>query len=177
VGSAHRPVRNRRVVLLSIVNIFGIKPGHDQNFHGCEGVGVAGLVLLGLFVGRNPQALARELHGHFWQNADWLLHAGKWDGRSTLLVGTLTILAVAQVVPVLRRCLDNVTFTLERSRIPARNLPLSLAMETGVVILLYILCNVIYLNVLPLDGSPAARPFWNRLSSTPPTKNGSGLRS
>jgi basic amino acid/polyamine antiporter, APA family len=37
---------------------------------------------------------------------------------------------------------------------PSRDLPVSLAVGTGVVILLYILCNLIYLNVLPLDGSP-----------------------
>jgi len=33
-------------------------------------------------------------------------------------------------------------------------LPLSLALGTGVVIALYIACNVIYLNVLPLVGDP-----------------------
>ena len=35
-------------------------------------------------------------------------------------------------------------------------------MGTGVVILLYILCNVIYLNVLPLDGSPAGATILER---------------
>jgi len=38
---------------------------------------------------------------------------------------------------------------------PKRNLPLSLAIGTGVVILLYIAVNFIYLSVLPLDGTPA----------------------
>jgi APA family basic amino acid/polyamine antiporter len=37
---------------------------------------------------------------------------------------------------------------------PKRNLPLSLAIGTGVVILLYIAANFIYLNVLPLNGDP-----------------------
>jgi basic amino acid/polyamine antiporter, APA family len=35
---------------------------------------------------------------------------------------------------------------------PSRNLPLSLALGTGVVIALYIGCNLVYLNALPLDG-------------------------
>jgi APA family basic amino acid/polyamine antiporter len=38
---------------------------------------------------------------------------------------------------------------------PKRNLPLSLALGTGVVIALYFLANVVYLNVLPFDGDPA----------------------
>jgi APA family basic amino acid/polyamine antiporter len=37
---------------------------------------------------------------------------------------------------------------------PSRNLPLSLALGTGVVIAIYIGCNFVYLNVLPLNGDP-----------------------
>ncbi len=44
------------------------------------------------------------------------------------------------------------TFTAGEVKNPQRNLPLSLALGTGVVIALYIACNFIYLNVLPLDG-------------------------
>jgi len=47
---------------------------------------------------------------------------------------------------------NNVTFTAGEVKNPSRNLPLSLALGTGVVIFLYIACNLIYLNVLPLDG-------------------------
>ena len=47
---------------------------------------------------------------------------------------------------------NNVTFTAGEVKNPNRNLPLSLALGTGVVITLYIVCNFIYLNVLPLDG-------------------------
>jgi len=45
-----------------------------------------------------------------------------------------------------------VTFTAGEVKNPSRNLPLSLALGTGVVIALYIACNFVYLNVLPLDG-------------------------
>ena len=47
---------------------------------------------------------------------------------------------------------NNVTFTAGEVKNPSRNLPLSLALGTGVVITLYIVCNFVYLNVLPLDG-------------------------
>ena len=44
------------------------------------------------------------------------------------------------------------TFTAGEVKNPSRNLPLSLALGTGVVITLYIVCNFVYLSVLPLDG-------------------------
>jgi basic amino acid/polyamine antiporter, APA family len=72
-----------------------------------------------------------------------------------VLVSTLTILAVAQVGSLFSAdAWNNVTFTAGEVINPKRNLPLSLVLGTGVVISLYIACNVIYLNVLPLHGSP-----------------------
>ena len=49
----------------------------------------------------------------------------------------------------------SVTFTAAEVKNPGRNLPLSLALGTGIVILLYTLANVAYLRVLPLAGDPA----------------------
>ncbi|MGO9123886.1 MAG: APC family permease, partial [Terriglobales bacterium] len=70
-----------------------------------------------------------------------------------VLVSTLTVLAVAQVGSLFSAdAWNNVTFTAGEVRNPSRNLPLSLALGTGVVIALYLGCNFIYLNVLPLDG-------------------------
>jgi APA family basic amino acid/polyamine antiporter len=69
-------------------------------------------------------------------------------------VGVLTILAVAQVGSLFSAdAWNNVTFTAGEVKNPRRNLPLSLAMGTGVVILLYIAANFIYLMHLPFDGS------------------------
>jgi APA family basic amino acid/polyamine antiporter len=69
------------------------------------------------------------------------------------MVGTLTILAVAQVGSLFSAdAWNNVTFTAGEVKNPSRNLPLSLALGTGVVIALYIACNFVYLAVLPLDG-------------------------
>jgi len=49
---------------------------------------------------------------------------------------------------------NNVTFTAAEVRNPGRNLPLSLALGTSIVIVLYLLANVAYLRVLPLSGDP-----------------------
>ncbi|HKN33581.1 MAG TPA: amino acid permease [Terriglobales bacterium] len=147
------------VILLSVINIFGVKTGaFIQNIFTIAKVSaLAGLILLGLFVGRNAQALAANFSGHFWQNAGLSAkHAIQVGmGGPTVLVGSLTILAVAQVGSLFSAdAWNNVTFTAGEVKNPSRNLPLSLAIGTGVVILLYVLCNLIYLTTLPLDGSP-----------------------
>jgi basic amino acid/polyamine antiporter, APA family len=146
------------VVALSVINVFGVKTGAlVQNVFTIAKVSaLAGLVLLGLFLGRTAEALQSNFHGHFWQNAG--LHAAHpvqvGVGGPIVLVGTLTILAIAQVGSLFSAdAWNNVTFTAGEIKNPKRNLPLSLALGTGIVISLYTLCNVIYLTSLPLSGS------------------------
>jgi APA family basic amino acid/polyamine antiporter len=155
------------VVLLSVINIFGIKTGaFIQNiFTFAKASALFGLVLLGLFIGRNAQALAANFHGNFWHNAGLSAqHAVQVGvGGPMVMVGTLTILAVAQVGSLFSAdAWNNVTFTAGEVKNPHRNLPLSLALGTGFVIALYIACNFIYLNVLPLDGAPTAATILQR---------------
>ena len=145
------------VIALSVINIFGVKLGAAiQNvFTSAKVAALLGLTILGVFIGRNAQALAANFNGHFWANAGLSAqHAVQVGvGGPMVLVGTLTILAVAQVGSLFSAdAWNNVTFTAGEVKNPSRNLPLSLALGTGVVIALYIACNVIYLNVLPLEG-------------------------
>jgi basic amino acid/polyamine antiporter, APA family len=145
------------VVALSVVNIFGLKTGAlIQNvFTTAKVSALLGLVFVGMLIGRNAHALAANFSGNFWHNAglgaQHAVQAGA--GGPMVMVGTLTILAVAQVGSLFSAdAWNNVTFTAGEVRNPNRNLPLSLALGTGIVIALYLGCNVIYLNVLPLDG-------------------------
>lgn len=147
------------VILLSAINIFGVKTGaFIQNIFTIAKVSaLTGLVVVGLFIGRNAQALAANFSGNFWHNAGFgAQHAVQIGvGGPMVWVGTLTILAIAQVGSLFAAdAWNNVTFTAGEVKNPNRNLPLSLALGTGVVILLYVLCNGIYLAVLPLNGSP-----------------------
>ncbi len=155
------------VIVLSIVNIFGIKtgamiqniftvakvsalagPGASRIVHWTERAGVGGKLQRALLAERRSRRAARG--------------TGR-RRRPNVLVGTLTILAVAQVGSLFSAdAWNNVTFTAGEVKNPSRNLPLSLAMGTGVVILLYVLCNVIYLTVLPLDGSPTGATILER---------------
>ena len=145
------------VIFLSVVNIFGVKTGATiQNiFTTAKVSALLGLVLFGLALGRNAQALAANFGANFWHNASLgAQHAVQVGvGGPIVMVGTLTILAVSQVGSLFSAdAWNNVTFTAGEVKNPSRNLPLSLAMGTGVVIALYIACNFIYLSALPLDG-------------------------
>jgi len=89
------------VIFLSVLNIFGVKTGAAvQNvFTFAKTAALLGLVLLGTFVGRNAQAIAANFGPNFWRNAGWsALHPVQVGvGGPIALVGTLTIIAVAQV--------------------------------------------------------------------------------
>jgi basic amino acid/polyamine antiporter, APA family len=145
------------VVFLSVLNIFGVKTGAAvQNvFTFAKTAALLGLVLLGVFMGRNAQAIAANFGANFWRNAGWhALHPVQVGvGGPIALVGTITIISVAQVGSLFSAdAWNNVTFTAGEVRNPQRNLPLALALGTGAVILLYVLANVVYLSVLPLAG-------------------------
>jgi APA family basic amino acid/polyamine antiporter len=145
------------VIFLAIVNIFGLKTGAAiQNIFTTAKVGaLLGLALLGAALGRNALAGAANFGSNFWHNAGLgAKHAIQVGvGGPIVMVGTLTILAAAQVGSLFSAdAWNNVTFTAGEVKNPSRNLPLSLALGTGVVIALYIACNFIYLSVLPLNG-------------------------
>ena len=150
------------VVFLSVVNVFGLKTGAIiQNiFTAAKVSALLGLVAFGLLLGRNSTAILANFHGNFWHNAGL---GAMHDLGAGVLVSTLTVLAVAQVGSLFSAdAWNNVTFTAGEVKNPSRNLPLSLAMGTGVVIALYIACNFIYLSTLPLSGDPGGGTLLER---------------
>jgi basic amino acid/polyamine antiporter, APA family len=147
------------IIFLSVVNIFGLRLGAAiQNvFTVAKTTALLGLVLLGMFVGRNMTALAANFGANFWRNAG--LHSFHpvqvGAGGPIVLCGMIAIVAVAQVGSLFSAdAWNNVTFTAGEIKNPQRNLPLSLGVGTGAVIVLYMLANLVYLAVLPLAGEP-----------------------
>jgi APA family basic amino acid/polyamine antiporter len=147
------------ILLLSAVNIFGVKTGAIVQvvFTTAKIAGLLALIVFGVWVGCTPEALAANFGANFW------LHAGLGALHkipigvtgATALVSTVTVVAVAQVGSLFSAdAWNNVTFTAGEVRNPQRNLPLSLAIGTGAVILIYIAVNFIYLLVLPFWGEP-----------------------
>ncbi len=146
------------ILLLTGVNVLGVRSGAlVQNiFTFSKTAALLGLVLIGAALGRNAEAI-RQNFGHFWQNASFhTLHPVQVGiGGPTAFVGLLTIIAIAQVGSLFSAdAWNGVTFTAAEVENPRRNLPLSLALGTSIVILLYIAANFVYLMVLPLHGDP-----------------------
>ena len=151
------------ITLLTFTNTRGLKLGSSvQNiFTSAKVLALLAVVLVGL-VAHNAAAIATNFGPHwqnFFANSSWhSLHAVQVGvGGPTVLVGLLTVVAVVQVGSLFSSdAWNNVTFTAGEIENPRRNLPLSLALGTGVVLLLYVLCNFVYLSVLPMAGSPNA---------------------
>src|SRR3989442_2038884 len=119
------------VVALSVINIFGIKTGAiiQDVFTFAKVSALLGLVLVGLFIGRNAEALAANFGANFWRNAALgALHPVGVGATGTVgLVSTLTILSASQVGSLFSAdAWNNVTFTAGEVINPKKNLPLSL---------------------------------------------------
>jgi basic amino acid/polyamine antiporter, APA family len=145
------------IILLTFINVFGVRTGAMvQNIFTVAKVFALGmLVVLGALLGRNATAIADNF-GNFWRNSSLdATHA--IDAAGMVTVGTLTVVAVSQVGSLFSSdAWNNVTFTAGEVKDPQRNLPLSLALGTGTVILLYVLANFVYLSVLPLEAIKSA---------------------
>src|SRR5499427_804718 len=149
-------------IFLSFINVLGVRTGAViQNiFTTAKVLALAALAVFGFAFCRNPEAMLANFQGHFWENAGLgALH----DIGGGVMVGTLTVLAVAQVGSLFSAdAWNNVTFTAGEVKNPSRNLPLSLALGTGVVIALYVACNFIYLAALPFHGIAGASTIMAR---------------
>jgi len=145
IGAGRLGLTTQRLVAIALIafltwsNTRGIRTGAAvQNvFTFAKVAALLGLVGLGFLLGRNHAAVADNFT-HFWRRANW-----SFD--------TFRIVGVAMVGALFSSdSWNNVTFAAGEVRNPRRNLPLSLALGVGVVSLLYIASNFVYLNVLTL---------------------------
>ncbi|HEV2198654.1 MAG TPA: amino acid permease [Bryobacteraceae bacterium] len=138
------------ILFLSWTNSRGLHYGKRvQNFFTVAKIGsLVGLVALGLFFGWN-RAAAGGNFGDLWTPRGFTPSAPGLTPETAF--GLLVALCVAQTGSLFSAdAWNNITFTAGEVREPRRNVPLSLAFGTGIVIGLYILANVAYLAVLPL---------------------------
>src|SRR5438874_1612762 len=146
------------IVFLTILNTRGLRLGKlIQNvFTSAKTLSLLALIALGLFVGRNADAIHANFT-NFWTptavspiTSD-LPFVGAVSAAGGAL-GMLIAVCVGQVGSLFSSdAWNNITFTAGEVRDPRRNIPLSLVFGTGLVITLYLLANVAYLCVLPLE--------------------------
>ena len=144
------------IALLTAVNWRGIREGKViQNvFTTAKVLALLGLIVLGVFVARDPDVVTLNLAG-FWQASRSVVDRGAVHFELLSAGALLAALGVAQVGSLFSAdAWNNITFTAGEVAEPHRNVPLSLALGTGIVIALYLLANVAYLSVLPITGDP-----------------------
>ena len=135
------------VAVLTWVNLRGVREGKivQTTLTVVKTGALVLLILLGLTLGRNAEAIAANFSaGNFLGSVD--------------LTGTFVVVFGAALVGSLfsSDAWNNVTFAAAEVKEPQRNLPLALMLGTGMVSVLYLLANVAYLNVLPFGGDPGA---------------------
>jgi basic amino acid/polyamine antiporter, APA family len=143
------------IVFLTWMNTRGLRVGaRVQNiFTTAKIAALGGLTLLGFIFA--TQAARDSNFNDFWRNAS-LSGLHKYQtGQNTVWVGIVTLVGLALVGALFSSSAwTNVTYIASEVRNPRRNLPLALALGTGIVTVLYVLANLAYLNVLPLAGTP-----------------------
>ncbi len=145
------------IAVLTLVNIRGIREGKtvQNSFTIAKTAALLALIVLGFAVGRN--AMAMDLNwSRFW-DASWTRVSA--DGLISIeQLSGFTFLAAVGVAMVgslfSSDAWNNITFTAGEVINPKKNIPLSLAIGTGAVTLVYLIANISYIMVLPVQGSP-----------------------
>ena len=145
------------VALLSLLNCRGVREGKivQNTFTVAKTLALILLIVVGLTIAINPAALAGNT-ADIWGG---ITQTGRYDEVSKFApISSLAIVLVvcgAMVGSLFSAdAWNNITFTAGEIKDPRRNLPRSLALGTGMVILLYLLANVAYLAVLPIQPNP-----------------------
>src|SRR4030081_1599215 len=155
------------ILFLTLLTPRGLKLGKlIQNvFTSAKTLSLAALIIAGVFLGRNAAAI----HANFsslWTvhdpqtiepGADWLKSLIPSVTAASGAFGLLIAFGVSPVGSLFSAdAWNNITFPAGEVKNPRRDVPISLAAGTAIVITLYILANVAYLSALPLHQIQAA---------------------
>jgi APA family basic amino acid/polyamine antiporter len=138
------------IALLTWTNSRGLEYGKlVQNvFTSAKVAAMAALILAGIFLGWNSQAVSRNF------TSMWTL--GAFDPSlgvaATSAFGLIVALCVAQSGSLFSAdAWHDVTFIAAEVRDPGRNVPRAMAIGCTLVVTIYLLANLAYLVVLPLE--------------------------
>jgi APA family basic amino acid/polyamine antiporter len=149
------------IVLLTFLNTLGVRLGKMiQNiFTSAKTLSLLGLIFICVLVGRNHAAIADNF-GHFWAirgatsiepGANFLRHLLPTVTAASGAFGLLIAFGVAQVGSLFSAdAWNNIGFTAAEVKNPKRDVAVSMALGTTIVIVLYCLANLAYLCSLPL---------------------------
>lgn len=115
------------------------------------------MISAGLWVGSELGLLSRNFNHAFDAFATKIEPGGEIQHLPLQGFALLTALGTAMIGSLFSSdAWNNVTFIAGEIKEPAKNLPRSLIAGTAMVTILYVLANLSYLSLLPLQGSPDA---------------------
>jgi APA family basic amino acid/polyamine antiporter len=140
------------IAFLTWMNTRGLRMGKlvQNTFTFAKTGSLLALIVLGVLIGWNHTAVAANF-GNFWTPRGALQNVGPELTAATAF-GLFVGICVAQTNSLFSAdAWNNITFTAGEVKNPRKNIPLSLAFGTLLVITLYLLANVAYLVTLPLE--------------------------
>jgi len=137
------------IILLTYINTKGVKGGKiiQTSFTLTKLVSLFGLIIFGFIM------LKPDIWEANWANA-WSMQKLNADGtfESYTLVAALGAIAAAMVGSIFSSdAWNNITFIAGEVKNPKRNIGLSLFLGTLIVTIIYVLANLVYMAVLPLQ--------------------------
>src|SRR3989449_6034993 len=129
------------IVVLTWINVRGVRTAAiiQTSLTAIKTAALAGLIVLGLAIGRNAAAIAANFGANFWP-------------AGGLTFGLVPVIVAAMVGSLFSMdAWNNVGFASGELKQPEKDLPFAMATGVLLVVTLYVLANVAYLNVLPVD--------------------------
>jgi APA family basic amino acid/polyamine antiporter len=129
------------IAVLTWINVRGVRTAAfiQTSLTAIKAAALAGLIVLGLTVGRNAAAVAENFGTAFWP-------------AGGLTVGLLPVIGAAMVGSLFSMdAWNNVGFAGSELKDPKRDLPFAMGVGVLTVTILYLLANVAYLSVLPAE--------------------------
>ncbi|MFN8322482.1 MAG: amino acid permease [Chitinophagales bacterium] len=145
------------IFILTLINSRGINYGKIvlRLFTSAKLLALFGIIILGIFVYGNSETWNQNWT-HAFSLTQWVKNTdGNWIQSNLSAIALMSAIGVGLVGSLFSSdAWNNVTFISGDIENPKRNIPLSLAIGTFVVVSLYLLANIAYLYLLPLSGIP-----------------------
>lgn len=152
------------IIGLTLLNAQGVKGGKmvQDVFTLAKILGLAGLIVTGLTLGVNDEALVSNLT-NLWKHTWTHIQNGTVALQPLSGLWLLSAFGVAMVGSIFSSdAWNNITFAGAEVVNPKRTIPLSLFLGTCLVTVIYLLANLAYLVVLPLVGDPNGATIFQR---------------
>ena len=144
------------IALLTFINTRGIENGKaiQRIFTSAKLIALFALIIVGIYYGFHSDVFSNNM-SHAWE-AKGVDSSGAFTSLSGMSLATA--LGLAMIGSLFSSdAWNNVTFIAGEVENPKRNIPLGLFFGVCIVTLIYVLANVAYLCLLPLEGSVNAQ--------------------